>query len=204
MVDHLAIQAVEKAINLGLAGFGWVFILVESLTKRVDVPAMKERLDLREAQVMAGVIVEIETAILPHLAAPPSNFTIDEVEGEVDQLEEVEYEAPTALSERAKDALAKTLRKIGGNLDQMHQIRLLPSSIHRLNSHVFWCVLAVAILASIGLSLEYVISPLPVWVEVLTVVTPSSGATAAVFCSVKRHLKVQSAEKHIIDNSWPN
>ena len=111
MLEHQSIVDVDKVVNLGLAGFAWAFVLVESLSKRVDVPALKSQLDVRDAQVMASVIAEIEVEVLPYLGSPPSNPKIGEVDDELDELEDEDYDFPTVLGEGAKDALARSLRK---------------------------------------------------------------------------------------------
>jgi hypothetical protein len=203
MIDHQPIVEAERALNLGLATFGWVFVLVESLSKRVDVPALKAKLDVRDAQVMAAVVKEIENAVLPYLGAPLSNFTIDEVEDtepEGDDAEDDEY-MPTALGEGAKDALVKSLRKSEASLHLIYTMRRLPLSILRLNGRVFWCIFVVAVLASVGAFLDFVLGSTPFWLEVALTAVPLAGAAIAIGHAVMRHLKVQSAEENIIDTN---
>lgn len=197
MLNHLPTADAEKTINLGLAGFAWVFVLVESLSKRVDVPALKGRLDVCDAQAMAAVISEIEIAVLPYLGGTTTDFQIEEADG-TPQREEATPER-VVLSEAARSALARCLRKCETSLHQMYQIRRLPKRILRLNGRVFWCIFAVAITASLGAILEYLFADPPTWVEVLATAIPICCAALAIVCAVLRHLKVQSAEENIID-----
>jgi hypothetical protein len=176
-------------------------VLVESLSKRVDVPALKSQLDVRDAQVMASVIAEIEVEVLPYLGSPPSNPKIGEVDDELDELEDEDYDFPTVLGEGAKDALARSLRKSEVRLNQMFQMRRLPLRIHRLNGLVFWCILGIASSASIGSFVEYALIEVPYWVEVTAIAAPLTCAALAIAFAVGRHLKVQSAEENIIDTS---
>jgi hypothetical protein len=192
---------IVRTLDLGLAGFAWVFVLVESLNKRVDVPALKARLDIRDAQVMAGVIAEIEAAIVPFLGSAPADILIDENEDEFsgEDSEQIEDETPAFLGEAARSALARSLRKSEAELNCMYEIRRIPLRVLRLNGRVFWCVLCVALSASAGAFIGYLIVPMPNWLGFSTLAAPLACAGLAVVFSVMRHLKVQSAEESIVD-----
>jgi hypothetical protein len=202
MLDHRAIVDADRVVNLVLAGFGWAYVLVESLNKRVDVPTLSQQLKVREAQLMAGVIEEIEIAVLPFLSSPLQEIAIDETgeeDPEEDQYED--YAFPTVLGERAKDSLARSLRNSDDTLQQMYHMRRLPRRILRLNGCVFWCFLALAISSSIGAFFEYAFSAIPFWAELASTYTPLIPGAAAVGYGVTRHLKVQRAEENIIDSN---
>jgi hypothetical protein len=202
MLDHRAIVEADRVVNLGLAGFAWAFVLVESLTKRVDVPALSGQLKVREAQLMAGIIEEIELAVTPYLSSPLSDIAIDEAEDEELADEDDEDYLPQAvLGEGAKDSLAQTLRKSEIVLQQMYQMRRLPLRILRLNGRVFWCFLALAILSSMGAFFEYAFSAVSFWLEVASMYAPLTAGVIAVGYAVTRYLKVQRAEENIIDTN---
>lgn len=199
MLEAPSILDPSKVINLALAGFAWTFVLVESLSKRVDVPALKAQLNIRDAQVMAVVVDEIEVAILPHL--PVSSQLFLESEDDDDGIEEIPEGIVIGLSETCKDALTRSLRKSEDNLHSMFKIRRLPRLIWRLNGCVFWSVFGVAVLASLGLALEYEIPHISSGVTTLSIVVPLCCAGVATMFAVLRHLKVQSAEENIIETN---
>jgi hypothetical protein len=149
---------------------------------------------------MAEVIAEIEGAMLPFLGSNPAYISIDEVdeEHEDEDIPEDDEDA-TVLGEGARDALAKSLRRMETSLHSMYQMRRLPLRILRLNGRVFWCLFSVALSASIGAFLGYAIVPMPYWLGITSAVIPLSCAGLAVAYAVIRHLKVQSAEENIID-----
>lgn len=198
MVDHLALANVAETFDLGLAAFAWAFVLVESLNKRVDVPALKARLDVCDAQVMAAVISGVEIDVLPYLGGGTTDFQIDETGATTP---DGDGRSLLVLSEAAKSALARSLRKFEIRLYQMYQIRRLPRQVLRLNGQVFWCIFAVAISTSVGALLENVVPGLPVWMNVSAIVVPVCCAALAIIFAVLRHLKVQCAEENIIDTS---
>ena len=191
---------IARNLNAGLAVFSWPFVVFDSLSKRVDVTALKDKLDLRDAQLMALVIAEAEAAILPFLWTSPPLHTLD-IGAEDGIAENEEDEGPVALGDNAKDALARLLRKSEVRLNLMYTMRCLPQRILRLNGYIYRGILCLALLSTTGATLEFLWPQMPNGIAIGTLIVTLIPAAIAVVLGVIRQMRLQNAEQSIIDYS---
>lgn len=140
------IAEIARGFGIALMLVTLPFVVVESLSKKVDVVSLKEKLDLKEARLNAIVIGVVEEGLAPHLGTDLR--TIGLSVGFDPGIEDNYFSAPQTLSDTAKDALVKALRRCDPVLTEVQHIRRIPNRVSKLNKFVYVSIVVLVIAAS--------------------------------------------------------
>jgi hypothetical protein len=166
-----------------------LFVLFDSLSKKADVVTLKERLQLRQSQLLGKVIDNITIAIAPLL------------ERSEDYDFESDYITPPApaFGETVRNSLTEAIRNSESQLAQLREIGKLPKTIHALNATVFWLIAGVAIteFSCAGILLAFEVSLVA---RCFLLGIPASVVIAALIVVAIRETKEQYAKGQILNS----
>ena len=169
-------------------------VVSDSLSKKVDVVGLKDKLDLKEARLHSIVVISVEKALSPHLNSDLSSIGAEL--GFNPPLDGDYLSAPKNLSETAKDALVDALRRCGPVFAEIIVVSGLPKRLAALNRSVYALSVLLAIVAATVLAATFWMSnSTEAW---LSIVLLTITLISIVTCAVLRQIKVQNAEQAII------
>lgn len=174
------------------ASFGLLtllFVLFDSLSKKADVVSLKERLQLRQSQLLGKVIDNITIAIAP-LLERSENYDYES--------DYITAPAPT-FGETVRNSLTEAIRNSESELAQLRELRRLPRTIHALNSAVFWLI-AGATAAEFSCAGILLVCDVGLIVRWLLLGIPACVVIAALIVVAIRETKEQYAKSQILNS----
>ncbi len=160
----------------------------------MDVVGLKDKLDLKEARLNAIVVEAVEAGLAPHLGTDLRSIGVEL--GFNPGIDENYSLVPQTLSETAKDALVKVLRRCDPVLNEILKIRRLPNRIAILNRMIYFMAVLLSLFAAIIAVITFWLTDTRVAVGSLIVLSFTLLSTAAV--AVVRQIQVHNAEQAII------
>lgn len=189
MIGPVLTAEVVRNADASIGMLALLFVLFDSLNKKADVVSLKERLQLRQSQLLGKVIENITIAIAPFLERS-ENFAYES--------DYITAPAPT-FGETVRNSLTEAIRNSESELAQLREVRRLPRTIHALNSAVFWLIVGVTVaeFSCAGILLACDVGLVARW---LLLGIPSCVVIAALIVVAIRETKEHYAKGQILNS----
>lgn len=187
--DHDSLLKLVVQVNGAIAVISWPFALYEALNKKASAVDLKSKLSLRRAQLLGEIASRIGEVILPFWPRSTGRIIFDP---------SYNVEAPTSLSDDARDAVTTCLGECEILFLRAWRVKTLSRRVFAMDRLLYWLIYCTAGASLLGLSAWFFMKNMSDTAAKTAIVAPVSVILLALVCAGIRQAFIQNAEHEII------